>query len=151
MSIDTYKVLGYRMDCTEEMYHSSLKCVEQMKEYGCYGWDEFIEADAEKAKRLEKLGFIPFTDAREVMNDKNNYITFLDDGICSSSAWLVYAEKMTYSDGEEDDFLNSKLASMPVPDEIAAKMRKVYEVLFEQPESESLKKAIHYQEIYYYF
>lgn len=151
MSIDTYKVLGYRMDCTEEMFHSSLKCAEMMQENGCYGWDEFIETDAEKAKKLEKLGFIPFVDACEEMKSNNNYITYLVDGICSSSAWLVYVEKMQYSDGEEDEFLNNKLSTIPVPDEIAAKMREVYEILFEQPESESLKKAIHYQEIYFYF
>lgn len=123
MSTSIERFFGYRMICTKEAKCENETTGINYKKFDKYKFlhdkEEHLKnhpEDKTKFKDLETLGFRWIEDIN-IFNE-TNYFTLIVDGMNGKYVWLIYVEKFKWDEyclEDEDDNLNEKLKSCPVP------------------------------------
>lgn len=159
MSISLKKFVGYRMDCTKETLDEDGKMEYESFDKFTFEYDakHYFEKHPEEKWKYDKLKELDFVFQDEIIDlwyqeQKNNFFSFIQDGMNGLYSWLVYIENIEcpefFDTFEEDEEKNKALSlTHEVPKDIEEKMRKIYEIIFDSTIEEANKKEIKYQEM----
>ena len=159
MSISLEKFTGYRMDCTKETLNENGEMNFEDYEQFTDDYDAklYLEQYPEEKWKYEKLKEFGFVFQDDIISpwyqeQKNNFFSFIQDGMNGLYSWLVYIENIEcpefFDTFEEDVEKNIALSlTHKVPKDIEEKMKRIYEIIFDSTFEEANKKEIKYQEI----
>lgn len=159
MSISLEKFMGYRMDCTQETLNENGEMNFEDYEQFTDDYDAklYLEQHPEEKWKFEKLKELGIVFQGDIMRPwyqtpKNNFFSFIQDGMNGLYSWLVYIENIEcpefFDTFEEDVEKNIALSlTHKVPKDIEEKMKRIYEIIFDSTIEEASKKEIKYQEM----